>query len=49
MNFKIFLESTSKSMVDREKKEGKANIQQFEYLENEKIFLDEIKNIFHSF
>ena len=36
-------------MVDREKKEGKANIQQFEYLENEKIFLDEIKNIFHSF
>ena len=25
------------------------NIQKFEYLENEKSFLDEIKNIFHSF
>ena len=24
-------------------------IQKFEYLENEKIFLDEIKSIFHSF
>ena len=24
-------------------------IQKFEYLENEKSFLDEIKNIFHSF
>ena len=29
-------------------KEGK-KIQKFEYLENEKSFLDEIKNIFHSF
>ena len=29
------------------KKEEK--IQKFEYLENEKSFLDEIKNIFHSF
>ena len=28
-------------------KEGK-KIQKFEYLENEKNFLDEIKNIFHS-
>ena len=27
-------------------KEGKTNIQKFEYLENEKSFLDEIKNIF---
>ena len=24
-------------------------LQKFEYLENEKSFLDEIKNIFHSF
>ena len=24
-------------------------MQKFEYLENQKIFLDEIKNIFHSF
>ena len=36
-------------MADREKKEGKTNIQKFEYLENEKSFLDEIKNIFPSF
>ena len=36
-------------MADREKKEGKMNIQKFEYLENKKSFLDEIKNIFHSF
>ena len=30
------------------KKEGK-KIQKFEYLENENSFLDETKNIFHSF
>ena len=36
-------------MADREKKEGKVEIQKFEYLENEKSFLDEIKRIFHSF
>ena len=30
-------------------KEWKTEIQKFEYLENEKSFLDEIKNIFHSF
>ena len=40
-------------MADR-KKEGRAEIQKTEYLENEKSFLDEIKNIFivfqgHSF
>ena len=29
------------------KEEGK--LQKFEYLENEKSFLDEIKNIFHNF
>ena len=29
-------------------KEGQ-NLQKFEYLENEKTFFDEIKNIFHSF
>ena len=29
--------------------EGKMEIQKFEYLEKEKSFLDEIKNIFHSF
>ena len=36
-------------MTDREKKEGKMKIQKFKYLKNEKGFLDEIKNIFHSF
>ena len=35
-------------MADKEK-QGKTEIQKFEYLENEKGFLDEIKNIFHSF
>ena len=30
-------------------KEGKTKIQKSEYLENEKSFLDELKNIFHSF
>ena len=49
INLKIFLESTSKAMADTEKKAGKTKIQKFEYLENEKSFLDEIKNIFHGF
>ena len=49
MNFKIYLGSISKAMADREKKRGKTEIQKFEYLENEKNFLDEIKNTFHSF
>ena len=35
-------------MADREN-EGKMEIQKIEYLENEKNFLDKIKNIFHSF
>ena len=35
-------------MADREK-EGKVKIQKSAYLENEGSFLDEIKNIFHSF
>ena len=36
-------------MADREKREGKTEIQKFECFENEKRFLDEMKNIFHSF
>ena len=36
-------------MVDREKKERKTEIEEFQYLENEKNFLDEIKNIFQFF
>ena len=35
-------------MTDREKN-GKMEIKKFKYLENEKSFLDEIKNIFQSF
>ena len=30
-------------------KEGRIEMQKFEYLENEKRFLDKIKSIFHSF
>ena len=45
ITFKIYLGSTSKAMADR-KKEGKMEIQKLEYLENEKSFVDEIKNIF---
>ena len=36
-------------MADREKIEEKLEIQKFEYLENEKRFLDEIKSIFQSY
>ena len=38
-----------KAMADREKKKGKQKIHKFKYPENEKSFLDEIKNIFRSF
>ena len=48
INFKIYLQTTVKAMADREKKRGR-KIQKYEYLENEKSFLDEIKSIFHSF
>ena len=46
--FNIFIGSSSKAMADG-KKEGKTKIQKFEYLENKKSFLDEIKNILHGF
>ena len=42
INFKIYLESTSKAMAEREKKRGRRKYKK-------KSFLDEIKNIFHSF
>ena len=35
-------------MAEREK-EGKMEIQKFEYLENERSFLEEIKSIFHNY
>ena len=34
-------------MAERQKKEGKTNIQKIEYLKNGKSFLDKIKIIFH--
>ena len=35
-------------MADREKR-GEDGNKKFEYLDNKKSFLDEMKNIFHSF
>ena len=49
LSFKIYLQATSNAMADRKKKETKMEIQKFKYLQNEKTFLPEIKNIFHSF
>ena len=49
MNFKIYLGSSSKAMADREKTRGRWEHKKIKYLENEKSFLDEIRNIFHSF
>ena len=34
-------------MAEGEEDEGKSEIQKFEYLENEKNFLDEVEIIFH--
>ena len=42
----IYLQSSSKAMTNKGEKEGRMKIQKFEYLENEKSFLDEIKSIF---
>ena len=44
INFKIYLGSSSRAMADWEKKRGR-----WKHKKNEKSFLDEIKNIFHSF
>ena len=45
MNYSTFICPFESGMCG---KEGK-KLQKFEYLENEKSFLDERKNIFHSF
>ena len=42
------VESTSSAMADWEKR-GEEENAKIEYLENKNSFLDEIKNIFHSF
>ena len=47
MTSKLFF-STCPFGSGKHGKEGK-KLQKLEYLENEKSFLDEIKNIFHSF
>ena len=36
-------------MTEGEGNEGKSEIQKFNYLENEKNFLDEVKSIFHNY
>ena len=49
-NFKIYLRSSSKAMTDKETQKCRnMEILTFEYLENEKSFLNEIKRAFHSF
>ena len=47
-HFKTYFRSFSKAMSDRERK-GEMEIQKFEYLENERSFLDKIKNISHNY
>ena len=46
MNFKIYLQSSSKAVADSQKKREGQKYKKFEYLENEKSFLDEIKKTF---
>ena len=48
MNFKICIKSSSTAMADREK-QGKTELQKFEYLENEKSFLVAVKSIFRNY
>ena len=36
-------------MTEGEEDEGKSEIQKFEYLENEKNFLDEVESNFHNY
>ena len=45
---RFFLDQTLRQWLTG-KKEGKTKIQKFEYLDNEKSFLDEIKSIFRNY
>ena len=49
----LMMSQTTRFMLDQPLKQWptgrNTQIQKFEYLENENSFLDEIKNIFHSF
>ena len=48
-NFRKIIPSSAKAMADREKREEKTTeTQKFEYLKNEKSFLDEIKSTLHN-
>ena len=49
MNFKDFLESTSKAMADREKKSGRQKYKNLNISRTKIVFLDEIKKIAYSF
>ena len=50
MKFKIYPQPSSQAKVaDKEKKRGTEKHKNFKFLENEKCFLDKIKNIFHYF
>ena len=46
---RFILDQPLKQWLTGGKKEGKMEIQKFEYLENEKSFSHEIENMFHSF
>ena len=46
LTLRFFLNQPLKQWLTGKKKEGKTNIQKFEYLQNEKSFLDEIKKHF---
>ena len=46
---RFFLNQPLKQWLTGKKKKGEDENTKFEYLENEKSFLVEIKNIFHSF
>ena len=46
---RFIFDHSLKAMPDREKEKGRMEMQKYEYLENEKSFLKEIKTIFHCF
>ena len=44
-----YLDNSGLKPLTEGSNEGKSKIQKFEYLENEKNFLDEVKSIFHKY
>ena len=49
MNFKIYLQSTSKAMADWGKKRGRRKYKNLNISRVKRAFLDEIKDVYHSF